>query len=222
VLLGDSVDPPRLVYDSLDRVGHSALSMVVNVASAYDWESQTAHDNWSTDMADSTGVPTSKIRIKMGQVEVEYEGSHAFLKDDLPALLETVVQLRERAGDANADDDESADEEEQTTKKKKKSGGKTTGTVGSIAAKVGVNSGTDLIIAAAAKLALVDGHEKFSRKELLNAMKTATNYYKKTYRNNLSAYLKSLQEGDRLTEQSSGSFALTAKEVGKLEALLAK
>ena len=36
---------------------------------------------------------TSKIRIRLGQVEIEYEGSHAFLSQDLPKLLQTTFYL---------------------------------------------------------------------------------------------------------------------------------
>ncbi len=32
-----------------------------------------------------------KIRIKLGQVEVEYEGSESFLKQELPDLIKTIT-----------------------------------------------------------------------------------------------------------------------------------
>ena len=35
----------------------------------------------------------SKIRIKLGPIEVEYEGSEAFLKEELPQLLTAVSDL---------------------------------------------------------------------------------------------------------------------------------
>lgn len=34
----------------------------------------------------------SRIRIKMGAIEVEYEGDESFLRDELPALLTAVFQ----------------------------------------------------------------------------------------------------------------------------------
>ena len=36
---------------------------------------------------------TSKIRIKLGAIEVEYEGSEQFLKEELPQLLTAVSEL---------------------------------------------------------------------------------------------------------------------------------
>ena len=165
-------------------------------------------------MADTA---TSKIRIRMGQVEIEYEGSHDYLKADLPKLLETLVTLRANAGDEGRGDDQ---EETPDDKKKKKKTGSITGTVAAIAAKLGVKTGPDLAIAAAAQLTLVANKESFKRLELLNAMKSATSYYKQTYSGNFSLTLKRLLTDDRLTEPSTGTYALTAKERTTLEAKL--
>ena len=168
-------------------------------------------------MADGDAPPTSKIRIKIGQIEVEYEGAHEFLKEDLPALLATVVELRQHAGVADKQEDQSGN----GSGSGKGSGGKIAGTVGALAAKLDVTSGTDLIIAAAAKLTLVDNLEKFSRKALLEAMQTAAAYYKQSYSSNLSKYLKTLQEDGRLTEPSTEHYALTPSERAVLETKLA-
>ena len=37
----------------------------------------------------------SKIRVKMGEVEVEYEGAQEFLKTELPSILDAVFKLYE-------------------------------------------------------------------------------------------------------------------------------
>lgn len=63
--------------------------------------------------------------------------------------------------------------------------------------------------------------DKFSRKELLDEMKSATAYYNKNYATNLSAYLKSALKDDRLAEISNGVFALTAKATAEVEPKLA-
>src|SRR5689334_15090022 len=141
---------------------------------------------------DGAGDSQSKIRIRMGDVEVEYEGPHSFLGTELPKLIATLTQLRpvtkSKQVDDKDDDDEGADDEPPASTS---NGSKSVqATVGAIAAKLGVKSGPDLIIAAAAKLSIVDGLGSFARKDLLKAMRSATNYFKKTYRNNLSQYLK--------------------------------
>ena len=47
---------------------------------------------------------TSKIRIKMGFIEVEFEGSEQFLKEELPDLLTGVSQLHSKSSLASEDD----------------------------------------------------------------------------------------------------------------------
>jgi hypothetical protein len=168
-------------------------------------------------MADGTSTASiSKIRIRMGQVEIEYEGSHEYLSEDLPKLLETIVELRQRVGD-DADDPQQEDGDVKTNGDK----GKISGTVGAIANRLNAKEGPDLIIAAAAKLTLVDGQDSFLRRALLREMQSAKNHYRKSYGSNLSAYLKNLQTDGRLTEPATGQLALTADERKRLEGLLA-
>ncbi len=157
---------------------------------------------------------TSKIRIKMGSIEVEYEGSASFLKKELPDLLAAVSKLYHESGQKDGETAESGS-----------SGGKTNlvhGTTGSFAAKLKVASGPDLILAAAAHLTLSKGKDVFSRKELTAAMQSATAYHKTTYVNNLSKYLKTLMKEDKLREPSTGNFSLSAEQRKKLEGQLAK
>jgi hypothetical protein len=42
----------------------------------------------------SEGSVTSKVRLKLGQLEVECEGTEEFLRDELPKLLETFSKLQ--------------------------------------------------------------------------------------------------------------------------------
>ena len=107
-------------------------------------------------------------------------------------------------------------------KKKPNPKGKTSyGTVTAIAAKMGVKKGPELIIAAATKLNVVDGRDRFSRDELIAAMKSASSYYKKSYLSNLSAQLKTLLDNGRLTEPATDHYTLTASEVQQVSGRLA-
>ena len=166
-------------------------------------------------MTDATGAATSKIRIKIGAIEVEYEGSHAYLSEDLPKLLASVVELRQKSKDF--DEDRGSDD----AVKKGAVKPAASGTVAAMAAKLNVKSGSDLIIAAAAKLTLADGQEKFSRKTLLESMQTASSYYKQSMSSNLTKFLNGLLKDNRLTEPSTDHFALTPSERTKLEGQLA-
>ena len=156
----------------------------------------------------------SKIKIKLGPVEVEYEGSEAFLKKELPELIKTIITLS-KSSDINIDD---TGEEIEV---KKGHGKQVQLSTASIAAKLSAKSGPDLILAAAAHLTLSKQTEVFTRKQLLTEMKSAVGYFKTTHRNNLSKYIKSLLK-DKLNEPSSGHFSLTAKARKELEARLAR
>lgn len=154
----------------------------------------------------------SKIRIKMGPIDVEYEGSESFLKQELPELIKTISDLYRAANFPPEREDDSADKQGNAAKKDQSSLQLSTA---SIASKLGCKSGSDLAIAAAAHLTFVKGLSVFSRQALLEEMKTATSFYKATYSNNLSKTLGTLMKS-ALNEPSSGKYALTE---GKKETL---
>lgn len=150
---------------------------------------------------------TSKIRIRTGGVEVEYEGSEDFMREDLPKLLETVAAMK--GGQQLADDVNDTPPPKHTPAGSSGSNnGKISGSTATLAAKLQVASGPDLILAAAARLAIVGGSASFTRKQLADEMKTAAGYYKKTYMNNLSTYLQNLVKDQKFVEPASGSYAL--------------
>lgn len=148
---------------------------------------------------------TSKIRIKLGAIEVEYEGSEDFLKQELPALLKAVSDLYKQAGvEAAAGGSGGASNPAQINKPNVQ------GTTGGIAAKLNCKTGPDLVVAAAARLTFVLGKDTFSRKELLAEMKTASAYYKATYSGNLSGYLNGLVKDGDLLEPAAQTYSLGA------------
>jgi hypothetical protein len=89
-----------------------------------------------------------------------------------------------------------------------------------IATVLGAQSGTDLIIAAAANLHFVQGKQKFSRQQLTAEMRTAPAHFKETFLNNLSKYLTSLTKSDRLRLVASDTYAISSKERQELETKL--
>ena len=91
-----------------------------------------------------------------------------------------------------------------------------------IATILGAKSGPDLIIAASACFTLVQGKDRFTRKELLGEMQTAASFYKTTYNSNFSKYLETLTKADRLRLVADNTYAVSAKEKQALEAKLAE
>lgn len=162
---------------------------------------------------------SSKLRIKIGDVEIDYEGSEDFLKQELPQLLTTAMELYKAAGKTSL-----PPKGEKTTALCSNIGSNNVPsmTTASIAGKIGAKSGSDLLKAAAAHLSLVKKAAPFSRQQVLAEMQTATSYYKKNYSPNLSKYIKTaLQKEGYLSETATNSYALTASASAALETELA-
>lgn len=159
---------------------------------------------------------TSKIRIKLGAIEIEYEGSEEFLKEELPELLKAVSDLYKSSGVVIVEEHPRA---EPTTGS---SGfNSVQGTTATLAAKLGGGSGPDLTMCAAARLHFVLGKDKFHRKEFLEEMKSASNYYKANYAKNLSTLLGNLVKAGKLMEPSKDNYSLSADSLKNIGAKLA-
>jgi hypothetical protein len=158
----------------------------------------------------------SKIRIKMGAIEIEYEGSEEFLKEELPSLLNAVSDLYKSSGPL-------IDEASPTVVAAANSSAanKIQGTTATLAAKLGGNSGPELVMSAAARLTFVLGKEKFHRKDLLEETKSASSYYKNTYSSNFSALLNGLVKSGKLMEPSKDNYSLSADSLKSIGAQLA-
>lgn len=161
---------------------------------------------------------TSKIKIKMGAIEIEYEGSEQFLKDELPALLAAVSELYKSSASSMPTINNVSSSDVLTGNSVEQ---KIQGTTATLAAKLGGGSGPELAICAAARLTFVLGKDKFHRKELLAEMKTANSYYKSTYMSNMSALLSGLLKSGKLMEPSTDNYSLSADSLKSLGAKLA-
>ena len=159
----------------------------------------------------------SKIKIKIGSIEIEYEGNEGYLKDELPDLIDKLVALK---GDDEFEKEELNTNEEPKADSKTSSSTQIQMSSNSIAAKMGVNSGPDLILVACAHLTFVQGKDTFHRSDILNEMKTASNYYKQTHNKNLSQGLKSLVGNDKLIERTKDTFALSANQKKSIKSKL--
>jgi hypothetical protein len=151
----------------------------------------------------------------MGEIEVEYEGTESFLRDELPELLSAVSKLHHDSGRA---DPAGANKD---TKMHSAKG--LQGTTGTIAAKLKCKPGVgkDLITAAAARLTFVSHKPSFTRAELLTEARTATGYYKKTVNNNLTNTLAGLVKSGDFAETAKDTYALSATKQEELSTSLA-
>lgn len=162
----------------------------------------------------------SKIKAKMGLIEIEFEGSEEFIQNELFGFVEGLSGLLESNPSISQNNKIISTEVIDKNKGITKQTG-IEGTTNSIAAKLKVSSGPELIIAAAAHLTFVTGQEKFARKDLLEECQSAATYYKQSYSSNFSASLSSLVRSGQLTEQAKGVFAIPAAHRQRLELTLA-
>lgn len=154
----------------------------------------------------------SKIRIRVGEVEVEYEGSESFLKGELLNILKKVSELHEGNGGRASPGPA------------KHGAGDTAAarlSTASIASKLACRGGQDLVLAAGAHLTFSQNAETFTRQQVLAEIKSARAYYKRSYSNNLTKYLDALVRSGRLNEPSAGTYSLAADARKDIEARLA-
>lgn len=168
---------------------------------------------------------TTKLRIKMGVVEVEYEGAEDFSKDELLAIISKVADLRGGAGGGSGGESNGGGSGDDLsaggTPVNAGSTGQIQGTTATLAAKLKANSGTELILAACARFTFVLGQPEIKRKQILDEMRSASGYYKNSYADNLTKYLRTLVKSGALIEPSQGAYALGANKREQLEKQLA-
>lgn len=149
----------------------------------------------------------------MGAIEIEYEGSEDFLKQELPELLKAVSDLYKSAG---AVVQNPTNLEKSSTDANLSKPNLTEGTTATLAAKLGGETGPDLAMTAAAQLHFVQKKEKFTRKELSTEMRSASAYFKESYASNLAKTVETLVKTGKLTEPSKDKFSLSANSIKSL------
>lgn len=162
----------------------------------------------------------AKIKIKVGSLEVEYEGPPSFLTSGIDSLLDKMGDLAGWIPEETVVAEGAKVEASITPAMEPKTRELSTNT---IAAHIGANSGPDLIICAMAQLEILQGKSDSNRTEILQEIKNASNYYNKNMSGNLSLNLKNLVEAKKILERGKDRYALhieTRKEVeGKLDSI---
>jgi len=150
------------------------------------------------------------IKLKLGALEVEYDGPTGFAEQHLMHMIGQFSTLdipdavaSERApptAGAPAPTGLAADSRAKLS---------TT----DFAAKMGAKSGSDLTMAAAASLHHTKGLEEFRRSDLLAEMKGAKAFYRASYGSNLSKSLEMLVKSSRLQSPRPDTYALPYAEI---------
>ena len=158
---------------------------------------------------------TVKIRLKMGNNEIEYEGDPSFLEEGLVNLWEKAIATHGKTsrGATGHDGAHEAGGPEAM--------GDPRLSTNTIANRLGAKSGSDLAMAASARLGLAQGKQSFARKEILSEMKGGTTFHKGNMNGNLTKTLKALVRNGRLNLITKDTYALSADAKKDLQARLA-
>jgi hypothetical protein len=158
---------------------------------------------------------SSRFRLKIGPVEVEYEG-------DEPPTKEELLELAAAA--AHVYNDRALGRRRRTSRGMSIQGDglRVLGSTASIAERLNCVSGPELVVAAAARLTFVDGEEWFEPAQLLEEMKKATAHYDQEYRDTLLQDLGGLVKSGKLVEVAENLFALSPTMRRELQQALAE
>lgn len=151
-----------------------------------------------------------KFRLRLGNIEIDWEGDTEFLKSDLPAVLTSIKGGLDKLGIAEAI---VRDERKPPVRLN-------SGTTSSVAAKLSVSNGPELFLAALAKLQLVDSNAVASRADILKEMQSTKSHYKKSYGSNLSQIIASLMTNGKINEPKTGEYTLTHTEQARIAGVL--
>jgi hypothetical protein len=153
----------------------------------------------------------SKIKIKLGLFELDYEVDEAISKDALIEIVEKISTLlpkealKAQKGNDKGKEDEDSGEAHSTS---------------TIAQKLKADSGSGLAKAAMARLVIYGKQSTVKRKELLTEMQSAKTYYNKTYSSNLTTYLKTLVSEGTVLESGTDTYALSESAISAIKLAL--
>ena len=159
----------------------------------------------------------AKIRLKIGQFEIEYEGNEAFLEDEIYQVVEKMASVHAKHIAILPTSTLSVDAE---SGEALPSPVKVDLAVSTIAERLNVKTGVDLVIAAMAYLALVENRTKCSRNEIRDTMRSDESHYRDAMGNNLTRSLQGLVRDKCLNKTSDGQYVLSAQKKREIESIL--
>ena len=168
---------------------------------------------------------TAKLRVRIAQLEVDFEGPDAYMRNDLPKLIDSLIKSHREliaAPPASAGVAASKGATAGAAHDETPSISAADASTSSIAAKTGAKTGPDLALCAAASLTVAQGKSEFDRKDILAEMKSASAYYEKNYSANLTKTLDSHVKSGTLKHLAGTKYALSADQRKRFRDELAK
>ena len=155
---------------------------------------------------------SNKIRIKVGHIEVEYDGAEHFNKTEFTELLSTILDTYHKNPIAAA--------AIQATSAPSAMPAEVAMSTSDIATKLGGKTGPDLAIAAVAHLIIIKGMKSCSQKEILGEMRNAPAHFSKSYASNIAKILQTLAKRSELTNPAASTYSLPAAKIADLRTRL--
>lgn len=167
-------------------------------------------------------MTTKRVKLKLGLAEVEIEGEQDDLHDQALKMLEQMVELVpvQPIAETKTIPSPNTMEALEPPEAFGHVANEFDFSIDMIATHLDSKTATDLAEVACAFLHFVKGEHEFDRSEILDAMKSATSFYKGTMSGNLSKTLKSLVKNGSLLARPSGKYALSNKARQKAEGFL--
>lgn len=152
-----------------------------------------------------------QIKVTVGSMSLEYEGDENFFRDEVGKFIERFTAQATKAPSSPAGGGAAPGQHTPAPK------GGISHSTNTVAKLLNAQTGPDLIMAAVAKIIVVDGKDTADRATITSEMKKATSYYKKTYTSNLSNSLDNLTKADSLRLVADNVYGLPAKMRETLE-----
>jgi len=156
---------------------------------------------------------TVRLRLKRGELELEYEGESDLLAKCLSGWIELLRDGLE---------DESTAKSPTVKRSNSKIGETIETTTSAIASAIGARTGPDLFKAALGYYQLAQGRERASRSEVLTQMRSASQVYRAAMTANLSKIIRSLLSDRQINEPQPGIYCLTSGALATITQTLPK
>lgn len=149
-----------------------------------------------------------EVKVSIGATALEYRGESDFFLEHIKGYLDQVNSALTNSKPTEIDGKPTKLEEMPAM------------TVKAVASKFSAASGPELALASLAQLGIIEGRETISRRELLEAMRSAVGYFKPSYASNLSKIIGGLEKEGIIIEIGKEKYSIGAPHIESMRTRL--
>ena len=150
-------------------------------------------------------VHEARIRFRVGDLELEYEGPSSYIEGGLIDMFEKVRGYRDLDAESAVQTPKSTIKPEEESVALEVDSDISLAT---LIARMGAEKGADVVFMSLAHLVVCQGKSPVARADILQNAKSADGHYKESIRTHLTSYLKKLLNDGRLSQISDGRYTL--------------